>query len=1077
MKATEALSTLDDPRVVQAIEEYLAEMEAGERPDRRAFLDRHADIAAALGACLDSLEFVHQAAAQLLGPGKELLGIEAPARTALGEFRILREVGRGGMGVVYEAEQLSLGRRVALKVLPLAATLDPKQLQRFKHEAQAAASLHHPHIVPIYAVGCERGMHYYAMQFIEGTDLAHLIAAARSGPSTTGAARFRTAGQLVLQAALALEHAHQLGIVHRDVKPANLLVDGHGHLWVTDFGLAHCQSQAGLTMTGDLVGTLRYMSPEQALAHPSGVDHRTDLYALGATLYELVALEPPFDGCDRHELLRQIELEEPRPLRRINNAVPAELETIILKAMAKDPAERYGTARDLAEDLERFLNDEPIQARRPTVVQRARRWARRHRPVIWSGVVGALVAVTVLGGCIGWIARDRAAQRVRIEQERAERQARTIAEVQAVLEEARAYRRDGKWPQAQAAAQRADALLHESGAEPPLVERVRSLLQELTEEVADHRLLARLDRLRLLQAEVNVKDDRFSLERALPDYRQVFQDYGWRVTTAAPEAVAASLRRRPAVVQGTVIAAVDHWLILARFTKAPETSWLERLLAAADTDRWRQRVRVARARNDRQALEALAREVDATAQPPEELFLIDRSLRQRGAAEGALELLQRAQEAFPGDFWINHDLGMALQEVCPPRREEAIRFLTVAVALRPESAGARVNLGAALLRACRCDEAITACKKAIELRPDYAMAYCDLGNGLAGKGRLDEAIAAYRRAIELKPDLALAYCNLGVALLEQRRFGDALAACRKALELRPQWAGAQFNLVRTLIEAGHREEAITTWRQSAKLQGGNPEMHLAIGNVFLEHGQLDEAALAYGRAIDLTPDFAKAHCNLGGVLKQQGKLAEAVAAYQRGHELGSRRPGWNYPSGEWLQDCKRLQQLEGHLPDILAGTDRPGSVAEEVDCARLCFYKRHYRVAARMWVAVFTAVPKWADDLLGEHRYEAACATALAGSEPAVEGGPFEDRERARWREQALQWLRAGLEANRKLLEGTPKDRSLLIQRLRSWQTTPDLAGLRGPAALAQLPADQQKACKDLWSEVAALLARAEAAR
>src|SRR5438445_4256673 len=170
---------------------------------------------------------------------------------------------------------------------------------------------------------------------------------------------FRTVANLGVQAAEALEHAHQLGVIHRDIKPANLLVDAGGRLWITDFGLAHCQSQPGLTMTGDLVGTLRYMSPEQALAKRITVDARTDVYSLGATLYELLTLQPAYNGRNREEVLRQIAFEEPRPPRRLNKAVPAELETIVLKAMGKNPDERYATAQELADDLERYRQDEP----------------------------------------------------------------------------------------------------------------------------------------------------------------------------------------------------------------------------------------------------------------------------------------------------------------------------------------------------------------------------------------------------------------------------------------------------------------------------------------------------------------------------------------------------------------------------------------------------------------------------------------------------------------------------------------------------------------------------------------------
>jgi WD40 repeat protein/serine/threonine protein kinase len=385
---------------------------------------------------------------------------DGPVVGILGDFRILREIGRGGMGVVYEAEQISLGRRVALKMLPFAAALDPKQLQRFKNEAQAAAQLHHTNIVPVFGVGCERGVHYYAMQFIDGQTLAafiqelrqdggihtngasrpprsHLavaqdLLAGRAAPaqlpvaegpptgpythapheaalprtattprgaaavsterSIKGAAYFRSVVHLGVQAAEALEHAHQLGVVHRDIKPANLLLDVRGNLWITDFGLAHCQSQAGLTLSGDLLGTLRYMSPEQALAKRLLIDHRTDVYSLGVTLYELLTLEPAFPGRDRQEVLRQITMEEPRPPRRLNKAIPPELETIVLKAMEKNPAERYATAQELAEDLQRFLEDKPIRAKKHTLVQRAAKWVRRHPASSALVIVSTLAA-------------------------------------------------------------------------------------------------------------------------------------------------------------------------------------------------------------------------------------------------------------------------------------------------------------------------------------------------------------------------------------------------------------------------------------------------------------------------------------------------------------------------------------------------------------------------------------------------------------------------------------------------------------------------------------------------------------
>lgn len=421
--------------VSEIADEFMRRVGAGEHPLVAEYTARHPQIARILQQVLPALQALRQAPMP-----------HAPLETGcLGDFRLLAELGRGGMGIVYEALQISLGRRVALKVLPFAATLDPRQLQRFKNEAQAAANLHHAHIVPVFGVGCERGVHYYAMQLIDGKPLSALIGelwqcsphaprevgglnsqdaasvshdaqrphAEREDNTTARAstqirshltkedsledkAFFRNVARLGIQAAGALEHAHQQGVVHRDIKPANLLIDVRGNLWITDFGLAHVRSDANLTMTGDLVGTLRYMSPEQALGQRGTIDQRTDLYSLGATLYELLTLEPAFRGRDRQELLQQIAETEPPAPRTLNPALPVDLETIVVKAMAKTPADRYACAQDMADDLQRFLEDKPIHARRPTLGQRLGKWARRNRSVVRAGAGTLLLAVVGL---------------------------------------------------------------------------------------------------------------------------------------------------------------------------------------------------------------------------------------------------------------------------------------------------------------------------------------------------------------------------------------------------------------------------------------------------------------------------------------------------------------------------------------------------------------------------------------------------------------------------------------------------------------------------------------------------------
>jgi hypothetical protein len=316
---------------------------------------------------------------------------------SLGDFRPVREFGRGGMGVVYEALQVSLNRRVALKVLPPFQADDPHRLRRFQIEAQAAACLNHPHLVPVYAVGSEGSIPYFAMQLIEGRTLARVTDEARATRLSC-----RAVAELDTQAAEALQYAHAQGVIHRDVKPSNLLVDRSGWLWVADFGLAMVPGSAATTATGVLLGTLRYMSPEQALGHRSVLDHRVDVYSLGATLYELLTLRPAFDGDDRIEVLRKIAHEEPRAPRRIDSTIPRDLETVVLKAMAKPPAERYATAADLADDLSRFLEDRPIRARRASLTQRAARWSRQHTRAAAAAAVLLLAAVVGIGVALFW---------------------------------------------------------------------------------------------------------------------------------------------------------------------------------------------------------------------------------------------------------------------------------------------------------------------------------------------------------------------------------------------------------------------------------------------------------------------------------------------------------------------------------------------------------------------------------------------------------------------------------------------------------------------------------------------------
>jgi WD40 repeat protein/serine/threonine protein kinase len=499
-------SSADYGRFEELAEEFAARFRRGERPGLQEYIDRCPEWAEEIRELFPALVEVERVKeGQPAPPGAAEPAVALPPLGQVGDYRVVREVGRGGMGVVYEAEQVSLGRRVALKVLPRQVAQDLKTLARFRREARSAAQLHHTNIVPVFEVGKEGEVSYYAMQFIQGQGLdtvidelrrlrerAHPTGPARepaqphlpipSGPTAAAPSRslqvsrmaqslltgrfapetpgglgeaeaaiaagqalapwtdrsdpdqtdgppatdsasvaassppssvvlpggsqlsavesgrrpfYRSVAHIGRQVAGGLAYAHARGIVHRDIKPSNLLLDTEGVVWITDFGLAKA-SEDGLTQTGDILGTIRYMAPERFRGEGDG---RADVYALGLTLYELLTLRPAFDSSDRLQLIEQIKVEDPPRPRALDPRIPRDLETIVLKAIQKDAQDRYPSADAVGEDLRRFLADEPIQARRVGAAERAWRWCRRN-PV----VAGLLSAVFVLLAAVAGVA-------------------------------------------------------------------------------------------------------------------------------------------------------------------------------------------------------------------------------------------------------------------------------------------------------------------------------------------------------------------------------------------------------------------------------------------------------------------------------------------------------------------------------------------------------------------------------------------------------------------------------------------------------------------------------------------------
>ena len=410
-------------RPEQILGAYLDRVNGGEELDLDEITREHPALASEL---IEKLRFFQGLGAT---PAQEFLG-------TLGDYTLLRQIGRGGMGLVYEAWQNSLERRVALKVLPVGAATDAKSSTRFLREAQIAASLSHSGIVPVYASGVESHTPYYAMEFVEGLTLEQVLQEARPrgedsmadgaesspfGNPDEATVYYGRIAAAFADIAEALQHAHASGVVHRDLKPSNLILDRDGKLRILDFGLARQQGQESLTVSGDLMGTVLYMSPEQAMAKRIQLDHRTDIYSLGATLYEALTRRPPFRGRTTQDTLSQIIFRDPERPRAVNARIPTDLETIVLKCLQKDPGNRYGTAEALAQDLRRFVRGDPIEARAQPPWER---WARRlwrHRGM--AVAVAVLVAVALVGLAVTTLVVSRAYEDLAERQRETRRQA------------------------------------------------------------------------------------------------------------------------------------------------------------------------------------------------------------------------------------------------------------------------------------------------------------------------------------------------------------------------------------------------------------------------------------------------------------------------------------------------------------------------------------------------------------------------------------------------------------------------------------------------------------------------------
>jgi serine/threonine-protein kinase len=906
--------------------------------ERAAFLDRACGNNQALRAEVESLLRADERSGDLLDlPDQPAKTVDDPLSerpgTLIGPYKLLEQIGEGGFGVVFMAEQTQpVRRKVALKVLK--PGMDTRQVvARFEAERQALALMDHPNIARVLDGGqTSSGRPYFVMDLVKGLPITEYC----------DQVQLTTHERLEVFVSLcqAVQHAHQKGVIHRDLKPSNVLVSVHDTtavVKVIDFGVAKALGQELTDKTlftgfAQMIGTPLYMSPEQAGQSGLDIDTRSDIYSLGVLLYELLTGTTPFDkerlkevGYD--ELRRIIREEEPpRPSTRISTLAQAattvaaqrksdpkrlsqlfrgELDWIVMKCLEKDRNRRYETANGLAQDLQRYLHDEPVQACPPSATYRLRKFVRRNSRVLATLAllsVMLLAAVGVVAGSLGWVARDRAFKR-----EAANEGARTARAAAARLQ------REGKWKAALAVVRQAQDLLASAGGDPELG-------RQLLDVGRDLEMAATLEEVRIRRADV--VEGRLAVSRAAAEYARAFRDYGIDIDALDPAQAAERIRER--AIRAELAAALDDWAVTCDALDDPTAKRLLEITRAADPNPWRDAVRAALADADREALTKVAMAIAASPEPdrlsPPTLTFLWLALLKVGDKERAPGVLRQGLSLYPDDFWLNHFLGIhwLLRGKSRQDREQAVRYLSVARALRPQSAGMHNNLGIALYKAGISAEAENSFRRAIEIDRNYARAWNSLGIALQDQGRPVEAEDAYRRAVQLEPGFAIARSNLGQLLTKRGQLAEAEAECRKALEHRPDLAAAHVNLANVLNKRARHAEAESEARQALKTDPDSAAAHIVLGDALSDQGKPTEAEKEFRKAIDLQPDNPSAHGDLANALEKQGRFIEAEAECRKALRIKADLPTVHDTLGIVLFHLGKFAESEAEARKALA---------------------------------------------------------------------------------------------------------------------------------------------------------------
>jgi eukaryotic-like serine/threonine-protein kinase len=1022
-------------------------------------------------------------------------------------YEVKALIGRGGMGVVYKAKHLKLDRLVAVKMLIGGDYAPEKDLQNLLREARTLAGLGHRHIVEVYDAGEVESLPYFTMELVSGGSLAEKLGGVPLPP--------REAAALVEVLAEAVQVAHDHRIVHRDLKPGNVLLTTGGTPKITDFGLARRIEGDSLGTNAARFGTPGYMAPEQALGTPAAFQPSVDVYALGAILYETLTGRPPFRSDSPVETQRQVISEDPVPPARINRRVPRDLDTICLRCLQKHPDSRYATARELKEDLRRYLDGKPILARKTPPFVRAAKWAKRHPTATTFLGFSLLLVMGAIAFLADHFATESASRRL----------------VEDELDELERFQRASDWTNASSALVRASLHL---GTDGP-----GDLRQRLETARRNADIVKKLGIVRIARALAS--GNRESMQQTDRDYDALYRDACGATDAEPPEESAR--RIRGSTIAPALIAAMNDWDLCIPPPRRRE--WILAVLRIVDSDQggWRDRSRDKKLWDDRESVARILAELTIAGQSTDHLLWFAEIIRHSGW--DPTPLLRRVQFARPDDFWANYVLGEALRR----RKEEgeAMRFFQAAAAILPEMALAHANLGNCLRNLNRFSESIEEFRRAVRLDPAAPTIRGNLGITLCVLGRYTEALEHFEFGVRTLPTHVQFRVDLGNVLAALGRDGDAIEHYEKAVALGGGSATVREALLTGFIRARRGSEAVALLRPSIDDVSatydhwdGLAELSLFVGarddyestrkrlldafgesrdpivceklcraamlapisdeqrkvataalerafaaadsrpTEFLPHLRLvlalseyragnAEAALRIVEDDDVSRSLPPLPQLIAALaLDDLGRKPEALTALGRAATFGdyrlvaaSRREGWIAHALRREAESKLVPNLDA----FTRGSYWPTTADERLALIATSEDRGMSLASARLFIEAFERDPGLAQDLTIQFRYRAACAAAMCGCGYASDGQSIPPEERIRWRARCLHWLQEELRALRS--EATESLRSTLLS---IWLNDRELRGVHDPGLLAKLPEAERSAFTALWADVDAAL-------